>query len=62
LIPEQKGIWFYIGHRRLMPTPYKYKIPNLYFLKDEPAPIEVKKIKIKNEPVESLKPTTGLFA
>jgi hypothetical protein len=39
-----------------------YKIPNLYFLKDEPAPIEVKKIKITNEPVESLKPNTGLFA
>jgi hypothetical protein len=26
-------IWFYPGRRKLMPTPWVYKIPPLYFLK-----------------------------
>lgn len=45
-------IWWYKGEerfKRLQLTPWSYKIPPLYFLKNEPKPIETKIIKFKSK-------------
>lgn len=35
---ENKGIYWYEGIRKLQPTPFKYTIPHLYFLKGTKPP------------------------
>lgn len=41
--PNKNGIWWYQGHRRLIPSvPYDYKVPPLYYLKGNPKPEEPK--------------------
>lgn len=40
MTPNANNIYFFKGLRRLMPTPYRYVIPALWWLKGEEKPIE----------------------
>lgn len=43
MVPNKNNIWWYPGHRRMiLPVPYDYKIPPLYYLKGEGKPKEEK--------------------
>ena len=55
MVPNKLDIFWYKGHRRLTPIPYKYTTPPLYFLKGLEAPKEKVEIKFKKVEVGEMK-------